>query len=77
MIISAAQLKGKVKNKCGGDAKNAESIMRLYFMERVLERISCSAYKDKFILKGGLLASSLIGVDLRTTMDIDTSVRAI
>ena len=76
-MMNAARLKGKVKNKCGGDSKSAESIMRLYFMERLLERISSSDYKEKFILKGGLLASSLIGVDLRTTMDIDTSVRAI
>ena len=46
-------------------------------MERFLERVSVSEYKEKFILKGGMLASSLIGVNLRTTMDIDTSVKGL
>lgn len=76
-MITAAQLKGRIKNMCDGDSKKAEALIRLYFMERFLERVSLSEYKERFILKGGLLASSLIGVDLRTTMDIDTTVRAI
>ena len=76
-MISAAQLKGRIKNMSDGDSKKAEALIRLYFMERFLERVSISEYKERFILKGGLLASSLIGVDLRTTMDIDTTVRAI
>ena len=46
-------------------------------MERLLERISLSKYKDQFVLKGGMLVSSLIGIDLRTTMDIDTTVKAV
>lgn len=76
-MITAAQLKGRIKNMSSGDSKKAEALLRLYFMERFLERVSLSEYKERFILKGGLLASSLIGVDLRTTMDIDTTVRAI
>lgn len=76
-MITPAQLKGRIKNMCDGDSKKAEALIRLYFMERFLERVSLSEYKGRFILKGGLLASSLIGVDLRTTMDIDTTVRAI
>ena len=76
-MISAAQLKGRIKNMSDGDSKKAEALIRLYFMERFLERVSISEYKERFILKGGLLASSLMGVDLRTTMDIDTTVRAI
>lgn len=77
MIKSASQLKGKIKNLSGKDAKKAESYVRLFFMERFLERVSVSDYKDNFILKGGLLTSSLLGIDLRTTMDIDTTVTAI
>ena len=61
----------------GKDAKKAESYVRLFFMERLLERVSVSDYRQKFILKGGLLTASLLGIDLRTTMDIDTSVTAI
>lgn len=77
MIKSASQLKGKIKNLSGKDPKKAESYVRLFFMERFLERVSVSDYKDNFILKGGLLTSSLLGIDLRTTMDIDTTVTAI
>ena len=76
-MISASQLKGRIKKLGDGDPRKSEALIRLYFMERFLERVSISEYKERFILKGGLLASSLIGVDLRTTMDIDTTVRAI
>lgn len=46
-------------------------------MERLLERVSLSKYSDNFILKGGLLVSSLVGVDMRSTMDIDTTVKSL
>ena len=58
MIKSASQLKGKIKNLSGKDAKKAESYVRLFFMERFLERVSVSDYKHNFILKGGLLTYS-------------------
>ena len=61
------------------------SLLRLLYLPRVdttlhirfLERISASAYQDKFILKGGLLVASVVGLDLRATMDIDTTVKSI
>ena len=77
MILTAAALKGKVKRIANNDARRAEVLMRIFFMERLLERVSLSKYKDNFILKGGMLASSLIGVDMRTTMDMDTTVKAL
>ncbi len=77
MIKSASQLKGKIKNLAKGDVRKAETYIRLYFMERLLERISISKYKERFVIKGGILASSLLGIDMRTTMDIDTTVRAL
>ena len=77
MIKSASSLKGKIKNIAHGDPKMAEAYMRIFFMERLLERVSVSEYREKFILKGGMLAASLIGVNLRTTMDIDTSVKGL
>ena len=76
-MMTVGQLKGKIKNLSKGDAKKAEGLMRIFFMERFLERISVSEYKDQFILKGGMLTSSLLGVNLRTTMDVDTSVKAL
>ena len=44
-MITAAQLKGRIKNMCDGDSKKAEALIRLYFMERFLERVSLSEYK--------------------------------
>lgn len=46
-------------------------------MERFLERVSLSQYRDNFVLKGGLLVSSLVGVDMRSTMDVDTTVKSL
>lgn len=77
MIKSAIGLKAKVRNISKGDSKTAQAMIRIYFMERFLERISLSEYKNQFVLKGGMLVSSLIGINLRTTMDIDTTVKAL
>lgn len=77
MIKSATALKAKVRNFSRGDSKTAQAMIRIFFMERFLERISLSKYKDQFVLKGGMLVSSLIGINLRTTMDIDTTVKAL
>lgn len=77
MIKSATALKAKVRNFSKGDSKAAQAMIRIYFMERFLERVSLSKYRDQFVLKGGMLVSSLIGINLRTTMDIDTTVKAV
>lgn len=45
--------------------------------ERIIERLSISPYKDKFILKGGLLISAILGVAERTTMDMDTTIKGL
>ena len=49
--------------------------MRNYVMERFLERISLSKYRNNFILKGGMLVSAMVGLDTRSTMDIDTTIK--
>ena len=77
MITSSMQVKALIRNKARGDSDKAQILLRIYMMERFLERISVSKYRNNFILKGGLLVSSLVGVDMRTTMDIDTTVRAL
>lgn len=77
MIHTATQIKAKVRNLSGGDSKKAQTLIRNYVMERFLERMSVSKYKDKFILKGGFLVASLVGLDTRATMDIDTTVQAL
>jgi len=77
MIKSATAVKAKIKNKAGGNSDKSQIILRIYLMERLLERISLSRYRDNFVLKGGLLVSSLVGVDMRSTMDIDTTVKSL
>ena len=77
MISTAIQLKAKIRNVSKGNDRIAKSYIRIYFMERFMERVSLSKYRDNFILKGGMLVSSLLGIDLRTTMDIDTTVESL
>ena len=72
LIHTAKQLKDKVKNMSGGNSEVAQALIRTYFMERFLERVSVSEYRNNFILKGGMLVASIVGVDMRATMDIDT-----
>lgn len=77
MIHTSKQLKDKVRNISYGDSNRAKMLIRNFAMERFLERVSLSKYRDNFILKGGMLVASMIGVDLRATMDIDTTVKAL
>ena len=53
----------------------AQSVLQTYMLERLLERISISKYKDNFILKGGMLISVMLGIDSRTTMNMDTTIK--
>ena len=75
MGLTAAQAKGRIKNIAAKNGADARVLMRIYMMERFLERVSLSAYKDNFIIKGGMLITSMVGVSMRSTMDIDTTVR--
>ena len=77
MIRTATQLKAKVRNLSGSDSNKALMLFRNYFMQRFLERIAKSEYRDHFILKGGMLVASLVGLNARATMDIDTTVKAV
>lgn len=75
MYLSPAQIKGRIKNVAKQNGTDPISLLRIYMMERFLDRISQSKYKDDFIVKGGILVTSMIGVSMRTTMDIDTTIR--
>ncbi|MBF1019582.1 MAG: nucleotidyl transferase AbiEii/AbiGii toxin family protein, partial [Lachnospiraceae bacterium] len=76
MIRTATQLKAKVRNLSGGDSKKARTLIRNFIMERFLERIALSQYRNNFILKGGMLVAAVVGLDTRATMDIDTTVKS-
>ncbi len=75
MIRTSRQLKALVRNKSHGDNAKAMTLIRNFVMERFLERMSLSDYNDNLILKGGLLVASMVGLDNRATMDIDTTIR--
>ena len=77
MMKSATAVKANIKNKAGGSSDKSQIMLRIYLMERLLERVSLSKYRDNFVLKGGLLVSSLVGVDMRSTMDVDTTVKSL
>lgn len=71
---TSRQLLDLIKNKSKSLNVNPQILLRRYFMEHFLERISVSKYKNYFILKGGILISSLVGLNARTTLDIDVSI---
>ena len=75
MIRDARQLKAKIQQLTKGDCQKSQIYIRNFFMERFLERISKSPYQKQFLLKGGLLIASLVGLDLRSTMDIDSTIK--
>lgn len=75
MIKTAKQLKDLIRNLSKEKSADAQLLMRNYMMERFLERISLSEYKDKFILKGGMLVAAMVGLDARSTMDLDAAVK--
>ena len=77
MIHTSKQLKDKVRNISHGDNQTAQMLIRNFIMERFLERVSISPYRNNFILKGGMLVASLVGIDTRATMDIDSTLKAL
>lgn len=77
MIRTATQLKDLIRNLSKKNSADAQILMRNYMMERFLERISLSKYRDKFILKGGMLVAAMVGLDARSTMDLDATVKGI
>ena len=75
MYLTPEQVKGRIKNIAKQNHSDARTLVRIYMMERFLERVAVSDYKDNFVIKGGMLITSMIGIALRSTMDIDTSVK--
>lgn len=75
MALTANQIKGRIKNIAKTTRADARILIRIYMMERLLERISVSKYSDNFVIKGGILITSMVGVNIRSTMDIDTSLK--
>ena len=75
MTLTPEQLKGRIRNIAKDNNADARILLRIHMMERLLERVSVSNYRNNFIIKGGMLITALVGVSLRSTMDIDTSLK--
>lgn len=75
MGFTPEQIKGRIKSVAKQNNADARTLMRIYMMERFLERLAQSEYRDNFIIKGGILVTAMIGVAHRSTMDMDTSMK--
>ena len=75
MSSKAMSLKGKIKNYAKNNNIAAQVVLQNYMFERFLERLSVSEYSEKFVVKGGMLIAAIVGLDTRSTMDLDTTLR--
>ena len=74
--MNKAKLRSIILKKAKGDSTLSGQLYQMFFFERILERLSKSQYKHNIILKGGLLLSSIIGDDERTTKDMDATLKS-
>jgi len=74
---NAMQLKALIKNLAQDKSISSQLVMQNYMLERLLERITLSSYRNNFILKGGFLIASFVGLSARTTMDLDTTIKGL
>ena len=74
-MSKAMSLKARIRNIAKQKNIPAQVIMQNYMFERLLVRLSKSEYKDKFVLKGGMLVAAIVGLDNRATMDLDTTLK--
>ena len=72
---NAMQLKAIVRNIAREKKVSAILVLQNYMLERFLERVSLSPYRNNFIIKGGFLIASMIGLDSRTTKDLDATIK--
>lgn len=68
-------LKAQIRNIAKSKNVPAFAVLQNYLLHRFLFRLAKSEYKEKFVVKGGMLISSIVGIDHRTTMDLDVTLR--
>ena len=74
-MSNAMSLKARIRNIARQKKISAQVVLQNYMFERLLVRLSASPYKDKFVLKGGMLVAAMVGLDNRATMDLDTTLK--
>jgi len=72
---NAMSLKAKIRNIANDKNISAQVVLQNYMFERFLERLSLSEYRDKFIIKGGILIAAHVGISNRSTMDLDATIK--
>lgn len=77
MSKGAMSLKAHIRNLAKKKNIKAQVLLQNFMFERFLERLSLSEFKDKFILKGGMLIATIVGIDARSTMDLDATLRGL
>ena len=75
MKLTPDQVKGRIKTISNNKTSDARVLMKIFMMDRFLERIAYSKYNNNFIIKGGLLVTALVGTNYRSTNDIDVSIK--
>lgn len=75
MFSNANSFKARIKNISKDKGIPAQQVQQHYLIEQVLKLISTSSYRDSFIVKGGYLIGQMIGLDKRTTMDLDVTLK--
>ena len=77
MSSKAMSLKAKIRNYAKDNRIAAQVVLQNYMFERFLARLSRSEYRDKFVIKGGMLIAAIVGLDTRSTMDLDTTLKGL
>ncbi len=75
MSSKAMSLKGRINHYAKNNNIAAQVVMQNYMFERFLERLSKSEYQEKFVIKGGVLVAAIVGLNTRSTMDLDATLR--
>lgn len=76
-MINIESIKAKIRNLAKNNNLSSQEVLQMFLFERFLERLSKSEYRSNFVIKGGFLVSSLIGINNRTTMDMDSTIKGI
>jgi predicted nucleotidyltransferase component of viral defense system len=77
MSAGAMSLKAQIRNLAKKKNIKAQVLLQNFVFERFLERLSLSEHKDRFVLKGGMLIAAIVGMDMRSTMDLDAMLRGL
>lgn len=74
-MSEAMSLKARIRNLAKEKNIPAQVVLQNFMFERLLVRLAASEYKDKFVLKGGMLVASIVGLNNRATMDLDATLK--